>query len=176
MAQHFKIRFKYLILIAFIFLICFTEIKVCAQESFADKCTGKWEGTMYIYAKGKIRDSVQVQLIVEKTNIPNTWTWRTNYLSTTNPMQKDYKLILKDSTTQTYVTDEGDGIELMDYQFNHKLYSIFETHNVMLTSSYELLGNHLIFEVTSGKKIEGHKKVTNYSVINLQRVVFKKSK
>ncbi len=44
----------------------------------------------------------------------------------------------------------------------------------MLTSSYELHGDELIFEVTSGKKIEDRKEVTNYSVLSLQRVVFRR--
>jgi hypothetical protein len=78
--------------------------------------------------------------------------------------------------TQTYVTDEGNGIELMDYYFNNKLYSVFETHGVMLTSSYELQGNQLIFEVSSGKKLDENKEVNNYSVLNLQRVIFKRRK
>ena len=92
------------------------------------------------------------------------------------PAVKDYKLVLKDAVTQTYATDEGNGIELMDYYFNNKLYSIFETHGVMLTSSYELQGNQLIFEVSSGKKIDENKEVNNYSVLNLQRVIFKRRK
>ncbi len=145
-----------------------------AQTLFADKCLGKWQGIMYMYGKGQLKDSVPVELVVEKTSTPNTWTWKTTYLSKTMPAVKDYKLILKDTATQTYATDENDGIELMDYNFINKLYSIFETHNVMLTSSYELQGNYLIFEVTSGKKLEGMKEVNNYSVLNLQRVVFKK--
>ena len=100
----------------------------------------------------------------------------TNYLSKTMPMEKNYKLVLKDTANQTYITDEGDGVELRDYCFNNKLYSVFETHEVMLTSSYELQGNQLIFEVSSGKKIEDKKQdVTNYSILNLQRVVFKKT-
>jgi hypothetical protein len=62
----------------------------------------------------------------------------------------------------------------MDYYFIIKLYSVFDTLGVMLTSSYELKDNQLIFEVTSGKKIEENKEVINYSVLNLQRVIFKK--
>jgi hypothetical protein len=53
---------------------------------------------------------------------------------------------------------------------------VFETQGIFLTSSYELIGDQLIFEVSSGKKIEGENKgVTNYSVTSLQRVIFKKS-
>ncbi len=162
-----------------IFLIFFFSCiysNINAQEIFADKCVGKWEGIMHIYAIGQLRDSVSVQLLVQKSTIPNTWIWKTSYLSKTNPMEKDYKLVLKDTATQTYITDEGDGIELRDYCFNNKLYSVFETHEVLLTSSYELQGDQLIFEVTSGKKIDENKEVNNYSVINVQRVVFKKVK
>ena len=154
-------------------LICFV-VKLQAQENFANKCVGKWEGMMYIYGKGQLRDSVPVELLVQKTNQDTVWKWKTSYLSKTMPAVKDYNLILKDVKSQTYATDEGGGIELMDYQFNNKLYSVFETHGVMLTSSYELLGNQLIFEVSSGKKLDDNKEVNNYSVLNLQRVVFKR--
>ena len=145
-----------------------------AQEYFADKCEGKWKGTMYIYGKGQIRDSVPVELTVQKTSLPLTWVWKTNYLSNKNPIEKNYKLVLKDTASQTYLIDEGEGVELLSYYFINKLYSVFETHDVMLTSSYELQGDDLIFEVTSGKKIEDRKEVNNYSVLGLQRVVFKR--
>ncbi len=63
----------------------------------------------------------------------------------------------------------------MDYLFNNKLYSIFETQGVFLTSSYELRDKDLIFEVTSGKKTSTtDQQINNYSVDNLQRVIFKK--
>jgi hypothetical protein len=111
-------------------------MKINAQENFADKCIGKWEGIMYMYGKGQLRDSLPVELDIQKTNRSDTWLWKTTYLSKTMPAVKDYKLVLKDAVTQTYATDEGNGIELMDYYFNKKLYSIFETHVVMLTSRY----------------------------------------
>jgi hypothetical protein len=159
---------------AFLLITIFQPLK--AQMTFGDKCLGNWEGTMYIYGKGQLRDSVPVQLTVQKTASPDTWTWKTSYLSKIQPMVKDYKLVLKDATTNTYVTDEGDGIILKDYLFNNKLYNVFETQGIFLTSSYELIGDQLIFEVSSGKKLEEENKVvTNYSVTSLQRVIFKKS-
>jgi len=173
--QHY-INIQKLKTISLIFFFNCIYTNINAQEIFADKCVGKWEGIMHIYAKGQLRDSVPVQLLVQKSTLPNTWIWKTSYLSKTNPMDKDYKLVLKDTVTQTYITDEGDGIELKDYYFNNKLYSVFETHEVLLTSSYELQGDQLIFEVTSGKKLDENKEVNNYSVLNVQRVVFKKVK
>lgn len=166
--------FRELVLVSLVALFSFIDLNAKAQESFADKCLGSWEGTMYIYGGGKLRDSVPVQLTVQKTTLPDTWIWRTSYLSKTTPMEKNYKLVLKDAPSQTYVTDEGDGIELMNYRFNNKLYSVFETHDVMLTSSYTLEGDQLTFEVTSGRKMNEGKEVTNYSVLNLQRVIFKR--
>ncbi len=146
-----------------------------AQNSFTEGSLGTWKGTMYIYNKGNLRDSVEVKLTVTKTNKPDEWSWKTEYLSAKMPMVKDYVLRLKDAAKNTYVTDEGNGIELADYLFNNKLYCVFETHNVILTSTYELRKNELIFEVTSGKKIElSNQEVINYPVENLQRVVFKK--
>jgi len=176
MIHQLLIRFKKLKTFSLIFFFSCIYSNINAQEIFADKCVGKWEGIMHIYAKGQLRDSVPVQLLVQKSTIPNTWIWKTSYLSKTNPMDKDYKLVLKDTATQNYITDEGDGIELRDYCFNNKLYSVFDTHQVLLTSSYELQGDQLIFEVTSGKKLDVNKEVNNYSVLNVQRVVFKKVK
>jgi hypothetical protein len=161
-------------LILSLFVIFMTQFSK-AQVRFADKCVGVWKGTMYIYNRGVLKDSVSVQLTVEQTQEPNVWTWRTAYLSAKMPMVKDYKLRLKDANKNTYITDEGGGVELLNYAFGDKLYNVFETHDVMLTSSYELVGKTLIFEITSGKKdptsIQG---VTNFSVDNLQRVVFRK--
>lgn len=105
----------------------------------------------------------------------DAWMWKMEYLSPQMPMVKDYILRLKDASKGHYITDEGGGIELMDYLFENKLYCVFETSGVILTSTYELRGKELIFEVTSGKK-QGvdNQPVTNYSVDNLQRVVFRK--
>ncbi len=143
-------------------------------QSFPDRAVGTWEGMMYIHKDGAIRDSVAIRLTVTKGTTPGTWPWKTEYLSATMPMTKDYTLRLTDAAKQTYVTDEGGGIELVDYLFGDKLYCVFETHGVTLTSSYEFRDGNLIFEVTSGKKLPGGSEVINYSVTNLQRAVLKR--
>jgi hypothetical protein len=156
-------------------VLCLSMTPSCAQTLFGDACLGTWQGTMYIYGKGVLRDSVQVRLTVAKTDSAGVWNWKTEYLSPKQPATKAYKLRLKNAATNAYVTDEGDGLELTDYLFGNKLYSVFETHGITLTSSYELLGDRLIFEVTSGKKEPAaHPEVNTFSVLNLQRVVFRK--
>lgn len=152
-------------------------LELNAQNDFISKCIGKWHGTMFIYASGKVRDSVKVELTIAKTNTPNLYTWKTAYISEKMPMVKDYKMKLSDTKPNCYITDEGDGIELENYLFNNKLYNVFETEGIMLTSSYEFINENLVFEVTSGKKMESsNKDVINYSVLNLQRVVFSRTK
>ncbi len=163
-----KLLFTFCIILASNFLI--------AQKTFPDKCIGNWKGVMQIYSKGILKDTVTVLLTVKKQT-DTSWMWKTDYISTKMPVTKNYMLRLKDKINGIYSTDEGDGIELKDYLIDNKLYSIFETGGIMLTSFYELRGKELYFEVTSGKKIvEDAKEVINYSVNNVQKVVFKKNK
>ncbi len=158
-------------------LACFFIVNISiAQKLFPDKCIGNWKGVMKIYSKGILKDTVTVLLTIQKQT-DTSWMWKTEYISTKMPVTKNYTLRLKDKANGIYVTDEGDGIELKDYLFDDKLYSVFETEGIMLTSFYELRGKQLYFEVTSGKKImEDAKEVVNYSVNNVQKVVFKKIK
>lgn len=158
-------------------LLIFFGYKINAQSDFITKCIGKWHGTMHIYSSGKLRDSVKVELTIAKTDTPNLYTWKTEYKSEKMPMVKDYKMKLSETKPNCFITDEGDGIELENYLFHNKLYSVFETEGIVLTSSYEFISEKLVFEVTSGKKTESkNKNVTNYSVLNLQRVVFSRDK
>lgn len=146
-------------------------------QSFPEKCLGVWNGTMEIYARGEIKDRVDVILTVARTKTPSDFTWRTEYLSKTRPMTKDYVMRVLDVAKGLYETDEGGGVRLSEYLFGNKLYNVFEVQGVMLTATYELRGDELIFEVTSGKKagtVEGG--VTNFSVDNVQRVVFRRKK
>lgn len=163
--------------IYFVIILLALIVKVNAQNDFISKCIGKWQGTMCIYSAGKLRDSVKVELTIAKTSTLNVWTWKTDYKSEKMPVVKDYKMKLSDTKPNCYITDEGDGIELENYLFNNKLYNVFETEGIMLTSSYELLNDKLIFEVTSGKKTsKDSSQVTNFSVSSLQRVIFSKVK
>mgnify|MGYP006961380658 FL=1 len=129
---------------------------------------------MHIYFAGQLRDSVPIRFTV--TPIDSiSWTWRTEYLSKKLPMTKDYVLRIKDKQRQMYVTDEGDGIELSDYLFGNKLYSIFETEGILLTASYELRDGELIFEVTSGKRANNSTTgVQSHPVSSVQRAVLKR--
>lgn len=136
---------------------------------------GKWKGTLVIWKENKIVDSVTTELTIKTIIKDSVWQWKTEYISPTMPVTKDYILRITDRNKGTYVTDEGDGVELMNYTFGNKLYSNFETSGILLTSYYEWTGNDIIFEIASGKKTEPPvNDVTNYAVRNVQKIIFKK--
>lgn len=147
---------------------------VQGQNTFIQHCVGTWKGQMHIYRHGSLKDSVEVRLTVAPMPSSGEWTWKTEYLSSKMPMVKDYQLKTKDASKGIYVIDEGDGVELINYLFDNKLYCVFETQGITLTSTYELRGEELVFEVTSGKKQATKVEVTNFSVENLQKVVLKR--
>ena len=161
-------------LLLLLFFLCFVAGKT--QVPFPEKCLGKWEGMLMIYQQGQLRDSVKVIFTIAKTDDPERWTWKKEYISEQYPMVKDYQLVLKDAEKGHYITDEGDNIQLTDYLFGNKLYSVFETGGILLTSTYEVRDEELIFEVTSGKKLTDDQEVNNFSVSSMQRAIFTRFK
>ena len=163
-------------LILFVLLLICSLNTLKAQCEFPEKCLGIWKGNMKIYTECKLVDSVDVMLTVTNTESSNVFGWKTEYLSEKYPVVKDYKMRCPAEGNNLYTIDEGDGIELNEYLFDNKLYSIFETSGFLLTSTYELIDDKIIFEVTSGAKLKSCGEVINYSVRNLQRVVFRRIK
>jgi len=164
---------KHLFFISLTFLFLHTNAQ---QIKITD---GKWKGTLMIWKENKIVDSVPTELTIKTLIKDSVWQWKTEYISTTMPVTKDYTLRITDKQKGIYITDEGDGVELMNYSFGNKLFSNFETSGILLSSSYEWIGNDIVFEIASGKKIETmsvNTEVTNFSVRNLQKVIFKKLK
>jgi hypothetical protein len=158
----------------FIFFICLISVSTFSQAQILKDWHGNWEGEMYIYGKGALRDSLPVVLTVATIN-DSTLVWRTEYKSASRPMVKDYKMKLIDLAKGIYGTDEGNGLVLTNYLIDKSLYSVFEVQGILLTATYRLEGDQITFEVTSGKRdtieMEG---VSNYSVPNLQKVKLKR--
>lgn len=160
------------ILITVLLVIIAAQVK--SQTHFPEQCEGLWNGKMYIYAGGKLRDSVEAKLTVKKST-DSTWTWKTEYFSKKAPIVKDYVIKLKAKENfAEYILDEGDGIQLESYLVGSKLYNIFAVQGQTLMSYYELRDNKLIFEILSSKESDTKQEVTNYKLQFLQRTVFTK--
>lgn len=146
------------------------------SNNFPERCLGVWEGTMKMYSYDKLRDSVKVRFTAARTDVDGTYIWKTEYLSKTTPMVKDYKLLVDDLDKGKYILSEGNGIELVEYCVDNKLYSLFKVQDIWLTSTTELIDKKLIFEVTSGRELNQVNGIKNYSFTNLQRVVMQQIK
>ncbi len=116
---------RFLLFFVSIFCLLF---ELSAQNPFAERCAGVWEGTMHISNKGVVRDSLKVRLTVATTNDSTAWSWKTEYLSEKMPMTKSYVLRKRNDNDNIYLIDENNGILLKNYHFGNKLYGVFETN------------------------------------------------
>lgn len=156
------------ILVSLICLSCLTS----KAQSFRIT-DGKWIGTMYIQKVGKTIDSFPTVLTIKTIKPDSIWQWKTEFLSPKMPVVKDYLLKVKDLSRGVYITDEGDGIELLNYCFGNKMYSQFETAGFFLTATYEWKDDEIIYELTSASKIKrSSMDITNYNISTLQKVTF----
>jgi hypothetical protein len=121
---------------------------ICSAQLFPTQCLGQWQGEMDIYANGVKVDSIEVKFTVESLS-DSLWTWRMEYLRPGSPLVKDYKLKLINAASGTFVTDEGDGIALMNVQIKNRLLCMFQVGESSFMASYEVNGDQLIFEVLS---------------------------
>lgn len=142
-----------------------------SQPNFGIRCTGNWKGTMHIYSRGALVDSLPVILEVKPQN-DSVFQWKMEYLSPKMPVTKDYLLVHKGGNH--YQIDERDETRIDTYLFVNRLVSVFETEGILLTSTYELRGNELYFEVTSGTKEKSGAAVQSYHIGFLQNVLFKR--
>ena len=158
-----------------ILLMAMFPMAANAEDLLPTRMAGVWTGQMEIWSKGVKRDVIPVVLTIAPRGA-DRWQWKMEYRSKTNPMVKDYELRLKDRASQTFITDEGDGVILEDYVFGNKMVSQFETQGIWLTSTHELLDGQLIFEVTAGKRSDtASKGITNINITSLQRAVMKRA-
>lgn len=166
----------YLALSLYLFLFTGSITAQNDQEYFGDRCVGTWSGTMYLSNAGQLTDSLEVVLEIQPLDDSKTWKWKTSYEAKPERIVKDYTLILVDAGKGQYVIDEGDGIKLDCYHYDQKLYSTFSVNESLLTAIYEINGDSLLFEVTSGKRMEatGDGSIFNYSVQHVQKVVFQR--
>lgn len=148
---------------------------IMAQSgSFPEKCTGVWQGYLMIYADGRIKDSVESRLTVEKLK-DSSWIWRTEYAGK-EPIVKDYVLRLCETSTGHYIIDEQDGIKLDARLVGNALFSMFEVDGKVLTSTYRWSKEQIVFEITFGvpSDQDTDSEVKNYTVSTVQRAVLKK--
>ena len=166
-----RCRLRLFIMLVILMLLSpnsFQEVR--AQSLFPDRSSGTWHGFMKIFTPEGRTDSVRVQMQIEPLK-PNTWMWKTTYLSE-KPVIKDYILRLSDPLNMIYTLDEQDGIQLLNFELDGKRFTQFKANDILLNGSYELIQDHLIFEILAWKPIDTFSlDITNYSPASLQRSI-----
>lgn len=119
-------------------------------SNFPESWFGYWEGELNIYRESKIVQTIPCALEMGPTDQPDRFVWAIIYGEDVVEGRRDYELVLKDKEKGLYVNDEKNSIFLESYQMGNKLVSRFEVMGTMLFSSYEKVGENMIFEIWSG--------------------------
>jgi hypothetical protein len=146
---------------------------------------GIWKGELKIHANGDagIRNTLPMELHINKSDSLGIWNWRIIYNDSTKDDRK-YLLRIDDFNQGKYLIDEQDGILLEANLFGNKLISRFEVMNSLLEISYTLDGDKILFEVSSSnlkptsvtqsqaEQIE----VKSYEITDYQTAILRKQK
>ena len=145
-----------------------------AQDFDIRDYEGLWKGQLMVYQRGNLVDSVEVEHLVKQLD-GKSFIWKTEYLSPNRPVTKDYKLLLNPEEPNKFTVDEGNNLLLFQYLFDRKMHASFVTQGILITSTYEFTENEIIFELTSGTKMDkDHPEVENYRITSMQRMVLRR--
>jgi hypothetical protein len=177
----------------FILLVaCFISFSAtCQSNTFPQSWVGNWKGELYWYKTGKAEpQKVNMELRIQPTDIPGTFTWQIIYGSVTED-NRPYTLIAKDSTKIHWVIDENNGIVLDQYWIGNKFCGAFTVKNNTIVNNYWMENdpqdsvNKLMVEfysigakpiTTTGKGTEESPSVDSYKIGSYQKAVLLRTK
>lgn len=144
---------------------------------FPESWVGEWKGELSIFRGKEVAQTVGVEMKIKELEDGTGFEWTTRYLDERKTV-KPYKLLVLDETAGHYQLDEGP-IKLDSYFANGTLRSWFKSGEVLIYSQYELVGEHLVFELISGKAVsesdgadpESGSKVDSLPINGFQRMV-----
>ncbi|MDX1406951.1 MAG: hypothetical protein R3330_02430 [Saprospiraceae bacterium] len=162
--------------ILFLSLCAIGHAAMQAQDGFPENYAGVWTGTLYTFANSALENQIPVTLTIGPGPEKNIWSWKMEYQSPQNPSVKDYRLIAKSKEMGLYAMDEGSGNLVDATYYNPRLYSVFETNGILLTSVYTMTPDQIVLEVTAGQKSGNTAHVINHPISSLQRGIFTRKK
>ncbi len=111
---------------------------------------GKWAGELKIFANTGLKQTLPMELHILPIDTADAWTWTIFYGENKVTGKRDYLLKPKDVEKGIYQVDEQNSILLDAYLFDGKLFERFEVMGNLLTTTTELRGNNLVWEIISG--------------------------
>jgi hypothetical protein len=152
--------------------------------TFPKDFIGVWQGDLHIYKGDKIVQTVPMRADNLLTDSIGTYIWALIYGADTIAGKRDYVLKTIDASKGHYIVDEKNGILLDSYVTGNKLTSVFTVMKNTLLTSYERIGDTMIFEVNVYGAEADHTtgnipdkdipEVKTYKVIGYQKAVLKR--
>lgn len=115
---------------------------------FPNHWMGKWTGKLLIYNSKEIKE-VYMELNIFAAEDMNHWKWTLIYGKGEFGQTRAYELILSDSAKGKYKMDEKNSIILDMAYLNNTFYSTFEVEKNLITATYRMAGDKIIFEIIS---------------------------
>jgi len=137
--------------IILLILLSFSTV-VYAQSinTFPVNWLGKWSGKLEIMNKAQVVKSLTMELLIDTIQSADSvaqWKWEITYIDGETIDNRKYILKEINSTTGEYAIDENNGIALSSFYFKENLFSYFKVGNILLSSTYRLENETIIFEI-----------------------------
>ena len=159
-----------------VLLICFS---VQGQDNiFPDDYVGVYKGDLVIMNENG-QQNVAMEFHLKATDSIHIFDYKLVYASGSKPMEKEYKLIIKDRSKGEFIVDENNGILLNANYFNNTLYSVFQVRNSLITTTETFYEDRMEFKIVFSNMsdnviVDGEEntvQVTNYPVSVIQKAV-----
>ena len=132
-----------------IFFLLTLSLQVFAQsQDPLQQWLGIWKGNLVIHSPEGKKQEIPMQLHILSTDTIGRYAWTIIY----DKSPRNYTLIAKDAGKGLYVIDENNGIILENQLFANTFFSSFEVMDNLLTCSYRLEGEKIVFEIFSMNK------------------------
>ncbi|MBO3117918.1 hypothetical protein J4050_14270 [Winogradskyella sp. DF17] len=162
-----------------IILLCFSSLVLAQKDgfNFPEDAFGIYKGDLII-ENDKGKQTIGMEFHFQPTEVIGTYQYKIVYIADAKRQERNYNLIVKDSTLGQYIIDENNGIRLPAKQFGHRIHSIFEVQGNLLITTEAFYDDYMLFEivfsntneeVVSGNTSEDIPKVTAYPVTVSQR-------
>jgi len=143
--------------IFFLFVVSCDAPTVSSDSSFENKDVvfpddwkGKWVGELKIFSNDGFKQKLPMELHILPVDTSDAWSWTIYYGEDKVAGKRDYFLIPKDTAKGIWQVDEQNSILLDAYLFDGKLFERFEVMGNLLTTTTELRGDNLVWEIISG--------------------------
>lgn len=136
----------------YILLFAILPSLLFSQDFNADSWIGKYAGTMKLSNLNGWNDEVNVEFEFKEITKDSVWTYTMCYKSEQlGELIKDYRIIRPAGNVKSaFKLDEQDGIVIDMTFMNNSFFSIFEVEGMIHTSSMQLVGTTIRFEMFGG--------------------------